>query len=343
MLPALLWSTAVVVGLVTGWLAGRGYAPPQPEQAVAEPVGYRVIEGTVGSQLRFEAKGSWPEATLVWAGSGGVVTSMDVPTDGVVDEGDSLLSVDLRPVIAVEGKVPASRDLSRGVTGADVKQLQRFLAREGYQVAASQRFDAATERAVRAWQGKVGYPVDGVAHFGDVVFFGDLPARVGTSEGVVVGASVSAGAPLVEGIVGEAVVEVVASPEQISLIPADGEVVARLDGYEWPAKLRPAWTDADGQAHLPVVAVDGGPVCVDDCSRALPMGRATSIRLDVVEVPQTTGPIVPTSALRTDPSGKASVLSESGEPIPVEVIASHAGLAVVNGVEIGTMIMVFAQ
>jgi hypothetical protein len=305
-------------------------------------VRYVVVEGAVGNQLRYEGLASWPTATLGWAVRDGIVTSVDLPGDGMVVEGGRLLSVGLRPVVAVKGKVPASRELSRGSSGADVKQLQSFLVRAGYSSPKTGKFDWATSRAVAAWQKKAGFIADGVVRLGDVVFFAKLPTRIALSEQVVVGASVAAGAPLVEGVVGDAVVEVVASAEQVAMIPLDADVTASLGEDSWPGRFGQAWTDAEERVHLPVLAAGGGPVCGSDCARVFRLGKALAVRLDVVEVPQTSGPVVPVSALRTEVSGQVSVVGADGTVIPVRVVAAYGGLAVVDGVGVGTSIEVFA-
>lgn len=341
--PVLLWCVFALLTGAAGFWAGLSFGPERIDVVSSTPATYTVAQGTVGNRLQFEASGSWPQATLAWAGAGGVVTSVDVPKDLMVDEGQRVLSIGLRPVVVLLGSVPASRDLTSDLAGPDVAQLQAALRRAGYRAPKTGRYDAATQRAVRAWQKDAGFGVDGVVRLGDVVFLPTLPTRVGVSAGVVTGARVAEGAALIEGVVGDAVTEIVVSPEQAALIPTDGDVTASVGDRSWQGRFGDSWSDADAQAHIPVVATGGGPVCGADCALVLPMGRVSAIRVDVVDVPQATGAVVPTSALRTDPAGRVSVAGADGLEIGVTVRASFGGLAVVDGVEVGTSILVFGR
>ncbi|MDR1431540.1 MAG: peptidoglycan-binding protein [Propionibacteriaceae bacterium] len=339
--PTLLWCAfALLVGLV-GVLAGRGFASEEKEPAAAQPVVYEVVQGSVEHVLRYEAKGSWPQVPLVWAAAGGVVTSVDLPSDGALTAGSQILSIGLRPVVAMDGKVPASRDLALGVSGADVRQLQGFLAKAGYPVEPDGKFGATTRRAVLAWQKKAGFAADGVVRFGDV-FFTKLPARASIAAGVGVGMMVDAGAPLVEGVAGDAVTEFEVSAELAAMIPRTGAVTVSLGDDAWEGQFGTPWVDGDGLlTHIPVLSPSGGPVCGADCGNALPLGRVSTLSVTVVEVPLTSGPVVPVSALRTEPSAQATVLGADGETVPVNVVASYGGLAVVEGVDVGDKILVF--
>lgn len=60
----------------------------------------------------------------------GVVTSM--PKAGsTVDEGEVLLTISGRPVFLLQGTLPSFRDLGPGISGSDVRQLERALKRIG--------------------------------------------------------------------------------------------------------------------------------------------------------------------------------------------------------------------
>ncbi|MCL1899177.1 MAG: peptidoglycan-binding protein, partial [Promicromonosporaceae bacterium] len=252
-LAAAGWVTFALVAGAAGVLAGRGFAADEAEQVVEAPVSHEVTVGTVGHEVRFEAQGSWPMAPLVWATQGGVVTSVDLPDSGRVEAGDQLLSVALRPVVAVPGEVPASRDLTVGTRGPDVRQLQEFLVdQEHLAVEPDGVFRDHTRRAVVAWQREVGFPADGVVRLGDVAFFAELPAWVTLSPGVAVGAGVGAGQPLMEGAIGSAVVEIVTSPEQAALLPEPKALLAQVAGHSWPGRLGVPATGADGQVRIPV-------------------------------------------------------------------------------------------
>ncbi|MCL2595451.1 MAG: peptidoglycan-binding protein [Promicromonosporaceae bacterium] len=333
---------ALGVGLA-GVLAGRGFVAAEVEEFAADPVTHEVTVGSVGHVLRFEARGSWPMAPLVKSAQGGVVTSVDLPADGIVDNGAQMLTVTLRPVIALVGEVPASRDLMQGLRGPDVEQLQAHLVEQGHlAMNPNGVFNAATRQAVVRWQRSVGFvPADGMVRFGDVAFISELPARVVLSEDVGVGVTVSPGQALIEGATGEAVVEIVTFPDQAAMIPQSEELTASVAGYAWEGRFGPSWTDAAGQVRIPVATAEGRPICGSDCVRALPLGRSSVVALQVVVVPYTQGPVVPVSAISTDPSGQPMVTTKSGEVLPITVVAAHGGMAVVDGVAVGTRIQVF--
>ena len=70
----------------------------------------------------------------------GVVTW--VPEEGtILSPGDVAFRVDNKPVFLAQGSLPMYRDLSWGLKGDDVRQLQRFLADAGHSVKVTGTFD----------------------------------------------------------------------------------------------------------------------------------------------------------------------------------------------------------
>ena len=102
-------------------------------------------------------------ATITWlAGSGSVVRP-----------GGVLYRLDDRPVVLMDGSVPAYRRLAQGVgRGPDVRQLERNLAALGHGagMTVDDRFTSATATAVRRWQRAAGLPRTGAVELGRVVF-----------------------------------------------------------------------------------------------------------------------------------------------------------------------------
>jgi Putative peptidoglycan binding domain len=90
----------------------------------------------------------------------------------VIEPGQTLFAVDDRPVVLMDGTVPAWRTLETGVRdGADVRQLERNLAALGYDPGVVDgTFTAATAGAVRAWQDDLDLPQTGRVELGRVVF-----------------------------------------------------------------------------------------------------------------------------------------------------------------------------
>lgn len=62
----------------------------------------------------------------------GVVTSPPLPVGSTIKEGDSILSINEKPVLIIQGETPAYRPLGPGLKGDDVTQLQEFLVRENF-------------------------------------------------------------------------------------------------------------------------------------------------------------------------------------------------------------------
>ena len=85
-------------------------------------------------------------------------------------------------------------------------------------------------------------------------------------------------------------------------------------------------------------------MCGDDCD-AVP-AEQTWVTVHIEVIPRTTGPTVPVAAVSTDATGQAWVTVVDGnarERRPVTVSRSHAGLAVVEGVEVGESVQALAS
>lgn len=125
------------------------------------------------------------DGTLGYAGertvvnkSQGTITEL-AEEGGVVRRGQTLYSVDGRPVTLLYGTVPAYRPLSTDTEdGADVRQLEWNLVALGYdpdrEIEIDGDFDWATREAVERWQEDLGEPEDGVVEPTEIVF---LPGK----------------------------------------------------------------------------------------------------------------------------------------------------------------------
>lgn len=194
---------------------------------------YEVVEQTVGRPLQFAAVAEWETTPLARAGSAGIVTSVGFESGDEVSAGDVLYTVDLRSVVIAEGAVPAFRAIARSAEGADVRQLQEFLAASGYlNVAPDGVFGSATVAAVRAWQDDMGVDDDGVVRLDDVVFVEARAVRVAAAEALAVGSPLGGGEVVLNRLAGEPRVTVPLSPEQRNLA---ARCAARpvLTGWRW--------------------------------------------------------------------------------------------------------------
>jgi len=149
------------------YAAGRSRTPQQQAVQAQPPppsvVTAKVRRGQLVDELRLDgtlARASSVAVTGPSAVDGAdklVVTGVHVKVGDSVNAGDLLVAVSGRPVIALAGSFPAYRELHRGMTGPDVEQLQRALAKL-YGTKRSGTFDAGTEDGLRRLYRHIGYP-----------------------------------------------------------------------------------------------------------------------------------------------------------------------------------------
>ncbi|MFM9569696.1 peptidoglycan-binding protein [Streptomyces turgidiscabies] len=173
---------AVLVGVVVligagGWVAGTQVRSPADAAAEhsapkAGPVTVAVRRQSLVATV--VASGSVEFASprpLSLAGSVGTGASSAAAGEGAeqritkapvagseVKEGDVLMTVNGRPVLALRGKVPMYRAMGPGASGDDVKQLQGALRRLGFDPGSiSGNYRQGTASAVTAWYADKGY------------------------------------------------------------------------------------------------------------------------------------------------------------------------------------------
>jgi peptidoglycan hydrolase-like protein with peptidoglycan-binding domain len=124
----------------------------------------------------FEADGEVVYAgvrDITVVGEGGVLTALVEP-GAILHRGHVAWRVADEPVAVLIGATPASRALSEGSVGVDVRQLEENLVMLGHDPDASVTVDdvytAATAAMVERWQTEIGADVTGVVADGAVVF-----------------------------------------------------------------------------------------------------------------------------------------------------------------------------
>lgn len=343
-----LWALMAVVFLAgsVGWWAAREVlvTPQDPLADAPEPVLYEVVEGSVGRSLSLAAVAEWEATPVARIERSGIVTSLEIESGAVVEPGDILFTVDLRPVVVAAGDVPTFRDMGRGDEGEDIAQLQRLLVSLGYlQPEPDGVFGTTTRAAVRQWQDSLGIRDDGAVLVGDVMFVPELPARIILGEAITVGSRLAGGEEAALTLTEEPAFWVPLTPEQRSLVPLDSEVWVSYGDGVWQAQtVRAVETDSSqtGTMELRLVleALGGGTVCGQMCAEWVGLEGRTDFPAEVVVVPETEGPVVPIAGISTDPEGNSMVTLESGDPVEVEMIASYGGQAVVEGVQVGDVL-----
>ncbi len=149
-----------------------------PARAASNPYPFATAVVTRGSlTAQSDVDGTVADAgsyTLVNEATGEYTA---LPTAGqVVRQGQVLYQVSGNPVVLLDGSVPSYRDLSAGMSGADVAELNHDLVALGYcdrgEVAAAgwDYFGADTGYGLQALQQRLGLPSTGSLALGQAVF-----------------------------------------------------------------------------------------------------------------------------------------------------------------------------
>jgi Putative peptidoglycan binding domain len=293
------------------------------------------------------------DATLGDAGSYSVAnqalgTITWLPAAGqVIQPGQVLYRVSDSPVVLLQGNVPSYRDLSDGVTGSDVTELNAALVQLGYATAADlgprsgwDDFSAATADALERLQQHLGLTATGTLPLGQAVFLPSAALITGPGSAAVVGGTAPPGSVILTATSTTPVVTVDLPAAQQSEI-RDGEQVAITlpDGASTPGVVSSVSTVAassSSSASSPGSSGSGGnatsgssPTITVLVSLSDPKAAA-GLNQAPVEVTITTGNastalVVPVDAL----------LALSGGRYAVEVIdpgGSHHLVTVTPGV-----------
>ncbi len=343
-LTVLVTTLAIMAALALGWWASRATLEPQsvsgPETGGASEVVWApATEGSVGRSVPLSTTLRQPSNVVAVNHLSGVVTQA---SPGQVEVGDVVYAVAGVPVRVVQGRVPFYRDLSPGVRGVDVEQLQSALAELGHLDGEPDGvFGRMTEVAVKDWQDALGIPETGTVTLGELVAVGSLPTVVQLGESIATGRMVGGGEEAVLAPTGEREFVLVVTADQARLIPAEASVEVTWQELTWPGVVAGSVQDEFGNTEFELTAPDGGPVCGEECE-SLPGDAQVTLRSEVVVVPRVEGVTVPAAAVRTRADGTAYVTTQDGE-VDVQVRASGGGVAVVDGVDVGTRVQVLGD
>lgn len=342
-------NAAVVVTAVLGIAIGAGagtwagvtlLAPPSDVLASPGHTTVKAVHGTVGQSVRLNASVQWRAARVIDGAASGVVTTT-ILEDGVVARpGDVLYTVGLRPVVVAVGSVPSFRDLSSGVEGEDVVQLQRLLITKGYYVGEPHGvFTSGVEWAVRAWQAELGIDQDGVVRQGDVIYVPDLPARLALDPTIEVGAQVGRG-PALQVLPTAPHFSIALAENQVAMLEPGLRVDLSHGKHSWTARVESIVPASETEPARAVLGGDDGdPVCGAECA-SIPLGGPTLVSGVIRLVPDAEGVVVPAAAVVTAADGSTGVVLKDGGFRQVGVAASANGSAVVEGLEVGALVRV---
>lgn len=161
---------ALVIAVSTGagWLAAtRVKSPAKLAAEAAAPdaslITYPVEKRVLSSDLIIRGTMRYSDPIAVVLAPSVLrpppVLVSQAPVKGaMLNEGDVAMVVSGRPVFVVKGATPGYRDLGPGAVGADVRQLEDFLKRRGFDPGTvDDRYDGATAAAVVKWYTTAGY------------------------------------------------------------------------------------------------------------------------------------------------------------------------------------------
>jgi peptidoglycan hydrolase-like protein with peptidoglycan-binding domain len=164
-------AAAILGGALAGFALTRGSGGAEPAAGSAlPPATATVIRTTLVETKTVPGTLGYGDPVPVAAVEQGTLTWI-APAGSRVKRGEPLFKIDQRPVVLLYGSLPLYRTLRDGVKGADVRQLERNLAKLGYTgFSVDATYDAATAAAVRGWQADLGLPATGAVERGQVVY-----------------------------------------------------------------------------------------------------------------------------------------------------------------------------
>ena len=243
----------------------------------------------------------------------------------VIRQGQTLYAVNGQPVVLFYGDQPAYRELAAGVTGGDVRQLERNLIDLGFgsasNLAVDGRFTNADAAAVSRWQAARGVPQTGEVRLGELVF-APAPVRVAASRAAL-GAQAAPGAQVLDltstGHVVTAQLEasrqqLVQQGDQVSVLMPDGRTNApgTVTDVSRVATQPPAQGSSQGPgsspAQQPTIAVT---VALADEAAAGTLDQAP-VYVSITVASRKGVLAVPVTALLAQPSGDYAVAVRSG-------------------------------
>ncbi|HEY4025423.1 MAG TPA: peptidoglycan-binding domain-containing protein [Candidatus Dormibacteraeota bacterium] len=228
-------------------------------------------------------------------GATGVYTAL--PAVGqTVSRGQTLYAVSGRPIPLLYGATPLARQLTTGVSGDDVKELEDNLIALGHGsgLSADGTFSQADAAAVKRWQAALGVSQTGVVNPGEAVVLPG-PLRVAQVK-VTTGASAQTGQDIVDGTSPDHVVTVnLDARKQTEAQAGAGVDVALPNGSHVKGTITDvgtvattSGTGAQQQTTIPVtvkLADDAAAARLDGASVTVSVTRAS--RQNVLTVPIT--------------------------------------------------------
>ena len=311
------------VSLVGAFLAGRAIDTTadvvEGPDATSLPSTVPVRTGLLEEEITLAAVEVVYQPLMTVHGRGGTITTLPAP-GSTVEEGEVLLTVDLRPMVVLHGQIPMFRSMTARDQGIDVSQLQQALSRlDVYDGPVDGIVGAATLSAWEDLLKNLGFDTDRSVPLEEVLFVAHLPARV---QAISTAAGTEAA--------GELLSLSKVDPQTIAYLPEDagddlavGSPVEVLDG---PDSIR-------GTIREPS-RIDAEQVAILDLDEPLEVGR--SYRARILSSPIGPGLIVPLTAVYTAVDGATYVRvlntdTLEHDDIPIVVVEATSTEALISG------------
>jgi multidrug efflux pump subunit AcrA (membrane-fusion protein) len=289
------------------------HAEQAQHQADAQLAAARVATQNAQAALQLAQSSARLDGSVTW-----------LPAPGtVVQQGQMLYAVAGRPVVLLYGAQPAYRELGAGVSGDDVRQLERDLIDLGFasasNLAADGSFTGADAAAVSRWQAAIGVPQTGAVRLGELVFAAG-PVRVAAVQAAL-GADAAPAAPLLELTSTTHTVtaqldasrqQLVRPGDQVSVLMPDGRTNAAgtVTGVSRVA-TQPAQGQSQNQGGSPPPATIAVSIALTDEAAAGTLDQAP-VFVSITIASKKGVLAVPVTALLAQPNGDYAVAVRSG-------------------------------
>jgi peptidoglycan hydrolase-like protein with peptidoglycan-binding domain len=176
--PAVLGTLLVAgVAAVAAFGFGGSNAEPPVSRSTKPAATAKIVQRTLTETSSLTGELNYGEAMPLVSKATGTVTWL-APVDTTIRRGNVLLRADEQPVVLLYGRIPAFRELRKGIEGSDVLQFERNLRALGYRgFTVDEEFSEYTESAVKRWQRDLELSETGKVEVGRIVY-ADGPLRV---------------------------------------------------------------------------------------------------------------------------------------------------------------------
>jgi hypothetical protein len=289
------------------------HAQQAQHQADAQLAAARLATQNAQTALQMAQSSARLDGSVTWLPAAGAV----------VQQGQTLYAVDGHPVALLYGATPAYRELAAGVSGDDVRQLERDLIDLGFatasNLAADGSFTGADAAAVARWQAALGVPQTGVVRLGEVVFAAG-PVRVAAARAAL-GTQAAPAAPLLDLTSTRHIVtaqldtahqQLVHQGDQVSVLMPDGRTNAAGTVTDVSrVATQPSPEQGQGQGGPPQLATVAVTVTLADESAAGTLDQAP-VFVSITTASKKGVLAVPVTALLAQPNGDYAVAVRSG-------------------------------